>query len=453
MKIKKLLTLYASGCLLFNLTIKAASAAQSSGNQIINESDIVNAIEKAGILAPTITVNARLSKEEVELATFQNPKATEKDCKIEAVLLAKTVMDLSPDQIFRVTVYFYGSNSLASYKSVTITSGDVRAFAVGSIGQEQLLQSLKLKEDRLTDPNKRVNSYVSEGQGRRNRQIKSVIEGDILKITAAQDTDATPLEIVLEGLKLANKGFEAAPPEVKTVELALADLPTKTTKKMSFSRQKVKALLSTLEADVESVEVASVQDRQVPTIESFSLAVYEVTEGSLKDERSSLLKRLKRLLENGVNPGRQVSLDFLALETFAANGQSAKLKEGLDSLSTLVGKFEENLKNAKDYKPQSSQKPAAAAAPACHPGQDAKASTNAEDQASGELKARLLQNPEAYMANMERKLAAATASKNAEDHSNFPTVLEFAISTLKAAGRAAEAQKYEARLQSIKHKQ
>ncbi|MBP6595100.1 MAG: hypothetical protein KA255_18900 [Candidatus Obscuribacter sp.] len=63
----------------------------------VTANDIISAIDKGKILAPSIRVNAQVRPDVVYVSTYKNLKANDRDCKIEAVLLAKTVMDLAPE--------------------------------------------------------------------------------------------------------------------------------------------------------------------------------------------------------------------------------------------------------------------------------------------------------------------------------------------------------------------
>jgi hypothetical protein len=121
------LTVSMSLTLISSIKIPALAASFS-----LTDAEVVNALEKAKILAPSIRLNARVSPDEVIIATYKNPKAEDKDCKIDAVLIAKAVMDLAPGEVPRVTVYFYSSSTLSKYKQVEVTAGDVKAFASGA---------------------------------------------------------------------------------------------------------------------------------------------------------------------------------------------------------------------------------------------------------------------------------------------------------------------------------
>ena len=431
------------------LGLAACPLVSSPAFAMASESDVMHAIEKAKILAPTITFNARVSKDEVEVATYKNPKAVDKDCKIEAVLIAKAVMDLSPGEVSRVTVYFYSSTALSRYKSLTVTAGDVKAFAAGAIGQDELLTSLKINEGTTADPNKRVANYLSEARTAKNRQVSSSIEGDTVQVSATSKSGATPFELVFDALSLSDKAFEASQPAVTKSRVVLKDPDTKNTNTVQFERADIAKLYTALQDAVKEVKIdqksAAASSGEIQNIDPAS---YQVVEGPMADERKALLSRMDNLIKGGVNIGKQPLVDFAAIENAIQAQDEAKAKDLFDKLSSLVGKFEENLKNAKDYKPQASKGGGADAnKPKPAPSGVALDADSVGD--TNVLKARFLANPDAYVADMEAKLSARTKSHNAEDHPNFARILTFAVQTLNDAGRKSEAAKFQARLDAI----
>ncbi|MBP9807712.1 hypothetical protein KBF38_05345, partial [bacterium] len=68
--------------LVFGLTCAALSGLPAFS--FPTDSEAVDALEKAKILAPTIRLNARVAQDGIEVATYKNPKANHNDCKIEA---------------------------------------------------------------------------------------------------------------------------------------------------------------------------------------------------------------------------------------------------------------------------------------------------------------------------------------------------------------------------------
>lgn len=72
---------------------------------------------------------------------IERSKNAEKDSKIEAVLLAKIVMDADP-AIKKVRTRFFDKASPTTFSSITVRIGDIKSFASGSISQTELLGSL-----------------------------------------------------------------------------------------------------------------------------------------------------------------------------------------------------------------------------------------------------------------------------------------------------------------------
>jgi len=426
----------------------------------LTDSDVVNALEKAQILAPSIRLNARVEPEEVMVATYKNPKAEDKDCKIEAVLIAKTVMDLAPEQVARVTVYFYSSSTLSKYKEVGVTAGDVKAFAAGTLSKDELLASIKIREDAINDPKKRVQEYMQESASYLKRKITTSFKGEDLMVTTSLDNNLNERNLKIEAAKVAGQAFEAAPAEIKKVIVNFEDLGEKKQKQvMTFTKDEIKTLDEALSAAVKDVpiEVVKIEGKFATPAPGtkLDLDTFEIKAGPLKDERQKLLDRLKELSKAGVGVGTTTTDALLELETKAGSESEAALQEKIAKLSELIAKFEENLKGAKEHK-------ATGAAP-----KPAETVTGANSLAPAVpvgnidvLKKMVLADPDGYVNSMAAKIIIVSPIthqvvgkyKTADEHPNFRRNLQFAIDTLKGAGRGAEAEKYQKRLDDIKAK-
>lgn len=410
----------------------------------VSDSEIVNAIEKAKILAPSIRMNARISKDAVEVSTYKNPKAEDSDCKIEAVLIAKTVMEVAPEQAPRVVVYFYSSNALSRYKEVSVSAGDVKAFGSGTVSKEELLRSISIKEDFINDPTKRVASYLSEGQIQKAKRVTTVLKGDKIELSTAIEPALSEKLIKLEALKLGEQALEAAPAEYNKVDITFQESGSKERKVISFDRAKVAAVNESINAALKEVEIGQ------PVVESaakIDYQTYEVKEGLRAEERKDLFKRMKALDKAGVGVGKIVTEQFQEIEADSATATDSELMEKIEKLSALLTKFEANLKNAKDFKPTTAPSSNNAAKPAV-----AKPAAPGAGANEDELKAIVLANPEGHLAAMAAKLARKSPTGNGEDHPNYPKILQYVIDTLKANGRGAEAAKYEEKLTALKAK-
>ncbi|MBS1952909.1 MAG: hypothetical protein JST89_01915 [Cyanobacteria bacterium SZAS-4] len=97
----------------------------------------------AKILPEGTKVTCTRSGAELLTSTYNPDNGSEHDCKINAVLIAKTVFEKDKD-LARTTVQFYEVRQPGCYLEVTVTVGDVAAFGAGTVSQNQLLSALKV---------------------------------------------------------------------------------------------------------------------------------------------------------------------------------------------------------------------------------------------------------------------------------------------------------------------
>lgn len=112
----------------------------------LSASEVLRIIGESKILAADSNVQAAVhpDEKEVEISATRDARATDKDCKIDAVLIAKKVMDVDSDGVAKVKVTFFDAANRTSFRKVTVRAGDVKAFAARSISQEMLLSELEL---------------------------------------------------------------------------------------------------------------------------------------------------------------------------------------------------------------------------------------------------------------------------------------------------------------------
>ncbi|HEY9787001.1 MAG TPA: hypothetical protein V6D17_16535 [Candidatus Obscuribacterales bacterium] len=124
--------------LVFCAAPAALAAAEASAPEIIT------LLRAAKIVNPSYRLDVVTSGREITVITKRNPKATDDDCKINAVLMGKAVMDAHPTTISRVKV-LYAPEGMDAVDEVVVRAGDVRSYDAGSITEDQLLSSLELK--------------------------------------------------------------------------------------------------------------------------------------------------------------------------------------------------------------------------------------------------------------------------------------------------------------------
>jgi len=295
-----------------------------------------------------------------------------------------------------------------------------------------------------------------------------VIKGDDVLVTTGRDTGLNERNLKFEAVKLAEQAFEAAPADAKKVIVTFEDLAErKQNEVIAFSREELKTVeeavngaLKDLKIDLVKVEKSAAGSTAAVTAGGkVDLEKLEIKAGQLKEERQKLLDRLKELTKAGVGFGTKPTDDLMEIEAKVESDSEEALKEKINKLSELIAKFEENLKGAKEHKAVGPKAGSTTAGgkPAATTGGGVKIPAGA---GIDEMKRIVLANPDGYISSMAAGLVtispitgqAVGRYKSADEHPNFRRNLQFCIDTLKGAGRNAEADKFQARLDEIKAK-
>ncbi len=132
-------------CASFLIAIPAGFAEAPN----LTPAEMVLVIRNAKIVTAESPLRASLINQEAIITTKRNAKATDKDCKIDAIMIGKVLVDTYSKEILRVKVLFSDYEN-GKYTSVSLSKGDLAAFADGKLSQDDLLSSLQLttyKED------------------------------------------------------------------------------------------------------------------------------------------------------------------------------------------------------------------------------------------------------------------------------------------------------------------
>jgi hypothetical protein len=135
----------------------------------ITTTELVSLLRDAKIVSATNRLTVGISGREVTVMTKRAGKLTDDDCKINSILMAKTVMSSYPS-ISRVKV-MYAVEGSDSCDQVVVRTGDVKSFDSGAVTEEQLLSSLELQRvsgDQLTGEST-GSSQVAAGAYRERR--------------------------------------------------------------------------------------------------------------------------------------------------------------------------------------------------------------------------------------------------------------------------------------------
>lgn len=297
----------------------------------ISPDDVITAIEKAKILAPGIRVSVTQSKEakeELNITTFRNVKAEDKDCKIEAVLMAKTAMDLDPTSVTRVQVYFYSSAMTGKYKKVTVTAGDVKAFGAGAMSQEQLLKSIDISEGDLNSSTQ-MSSYMQSSMPTLPENVVTAQKGDEMDITTNLDAAVSERDAKFEALQLAEMSLPALKSEVKKIKITFVDPSNPAgSREAVLNVAEVQALNDKV---VTALAPLTVSDKAA----AVSVQSVKVVDGPMKEQRQKILSDIQRLDKNGTDV-TLLTQSFVSIEKLAVPGNEAALTDALTKLVKAV---------------------------------------------------------------------------------------------------------------------
>jgi hypothetical protein len=166
---------------------------QAQAAELSNDG-VEKVVHEAKIFSSEFPLHAIIKAPEAEILTVRHPKATDQDCKIDSVLVAKLLFDKYPKQLTRMKLILSDDKS-ASTEEIMVTTGDVRAYGSGSISQDELLSSLELKKSDGEEA-------VETGPFARARKL---LAGRIEQLKS-NGTDTKPYEEILSKIEAAASG-------------------------------------------------------------------------------------------------------------------------------------------------------------------------------------------------------------------------------------------------------
>ncbi len=129
--------------LIFCAAILAYPVAPQAGAQsTLSAANIGIILRNANLVKSGVPLNATVLDKKVLIITDRGQRGNT-ECKIDAVMIAKTIMDAFPDQIMQVKVIFSHPDAKLAVQA-NITAGDVKAYGAGELKPEALLASIEL---------------------------------------------------------------------------------------------------------------------------------------------------------------------------------------------------------------------------------------------------------------------------------------------------------------------
>ncbi|MCA9804309.1 MAG: hypothetical protein KC777_20210 [Cyanobacteria bacterium HKST-UBA02] len=121
------------------MSILPSCAAEPASPQAI-----VKALTDAKAVREGQKFSAKLNGETIIISTWDNDeKLTNEQCKVEAILISKTLVDNFPDHLCYETL-FYSPLNRTSYRKVIVQQALLHTFEKGGIGEEQMLNTLNV---------------------------------------------------------------------------------------------------------------------------------------------------------------------------------------------------------------------------------------------------------------------------------------------------------------------
>lgn len=411
----------------------------------VSQDEAAKAINKAAILAPGTDVKVRVGGDSVAVSTFRNKNANDKDTKIEALLIAKTIFDMQGNTASSVTTYFYNNMQPTQFRSVSVKTSDVKAFESGSMGQDELLKSLAIRADTIKDPAAMIETKLMMAAGAR-RDMNIVDKGEEVEISCKMPA-LSDGEYKLEAFRMASAatGLADQGEKTKRVRVMFFDPAVKGSfKEITIAMANLDSIKKQLDTAFSTLAVTKGEARILAR-------EIEPEAGPLLAERTTLLNRIKGLEDKGVGVAPFI-VAYGAIETKAGAGATDEdLQADIKRLGSSLDTQEQNYASAKAFK--ASKGPGGETKGADGPvisdagnAKKAKAQGNINRWALGFFpmpEAEVLKNPDQFLAECKAKLEPKIGGKKAEAYEKWPYALMWTGAVLRANDRAAEAVKFE----------
>jgi hypothetical protein len=436
---------------LYILSAVAFLSVQPAVSANATTSELVEALEQNNVFAAGISVSIRKAGPELLVSTYRNSQATNEDCKIEALLAAKTIFDTGAEGVSRVKVFFF-EPTLDKYKEVSMTKGDVLSFQSGQLKQQELLSSMVVQELTVVDASDNVANYLEASRRRPvRRELLTRIKGQNIDILTNMDAWVDDSECKFEAIKLAERALKIAR-GYKRVKIVFVDpLGRKEDRMVEFEADQLKALSQNVNELVASVPLSQGQGQWLPSqrfkLEQLEASIMYATPGLKQKERGELLERLKKLSKNGV--GVKPFLEsFLLIEDAAVKGNQEEVDSLLSKLSTSLDEQEARAVSAKEFKPIKTATSVKTATATTTTSSSSSAKPVEGSMDNPYIRNQILANPpgafEYYVKRWRGK------DKNPADFPNYFSLMKVFVKTLTEAKRPAEAKIYQEKLNEVK---
>jgi hypothetical protein len=348
--------------------------------------------------------------------------------------MTRAILDSAPNEVARVTTYFYGKD-LSSYQEVTVSAGDIKAFASGQMSNEQLLASLVVKSGSTGQQSEteKVSAELQSAAIPPPSEYMIAPQKDGITVTSNLDPWVSDEEARLEALRIATNAFHAQK-DALTIKVIFTDPSYQAeSREFVFLTERLGPIWNAIQNAVGSVSVV----RKTVSVQSM-----RTLKGPEQEGRDALLVQLKDMDKKGIGVA-PFTKAFLLIEQAAKRETDGKYIA--EMVKALKGNIDDQMKSytrAKESKPA----PVADNSPpvttqAKDGGKDKHVPSSLGDLASiPKMDGEILADPSAYVAKFE------STRPKAQD---LLKVLNRVANLLYANNRAAEAKKFQVRANQL----
>lgn len=420
----------AMSLLLFAQALAPAYAA-------VTGSDLINAINKRQFLPAGTPVNARIAKDHAFVSTYRHSEANENDCKIDAVLIAKAVVETAPD-VSRVTTFFYGQDP-GAYQEVSVTAGDLQAFGAGSTSQEKLLSSLAISTVKTQSEEDKVARQLESSWIARPSDYKVTQDKDGINVLTGIDPWVSDEESRIEALRIAMSTHRVQP-SVQQIKISLVDPDMKAdTREFVFKAGVLSDLWKSIQSPLSQIAL----QRKPVTVD---LQTVTAARGPQQDARESLLTQLKEMDKKGIGVAPFVKAFFQIEQAVKREADAAAIATMVTRLKTSVDDQLKAYASAKD-KPKVAAQPASVPAPVATAPPKGKRSNRWAVGNEPIIEGEVLADPDELVERFSQDMTKGFL--RAEDNPKYVKLLEQVVTILQKNNRTADASRFQAKINDI----
>ncbi len=411
----------------------------------VSPNRIADAIYKARILAPGAALRVRVQGEQAQVSTYRNDRATDKDCKIEALLVGKTIFD-SNFGITSVSVFFFNNKSPSEYKVVNIRTSDVKAFDAGSVTQDELFSSIDIKVGKIQDLAIAIESRMMLSAAAR-RDVQTIENGDELEVSCKMPA-VSDEEYKLEAYRIADTAlkFLGDRASTKRVKIMFFDPYERGKyKQVSISLNNFSAIAKQMNLAFDPLQISQ-------GVIKVATKDVEPSPGPLLEQRREVLEKIAGLEAKGVGIAPFVQV-FQTIDDRVDNTSEAVLAQEIKRLSDGLAEQEKRYESAKTFTPnkdkdkeEEKEQPAPDTTARSGGPHKRTASRSGVTRWALEyfplLEDQIIRDPGNYLRDCKKRFEEQI-KKKAEQDPRYPVALLWFAEVLKSNDRPDEARQYE----------